>query len=196
VALTKLMLTDANFLILDEPTNHLDLDAQEALTQVLSAYDGTILFVSHDRAFIDDLATQIWSMEADQIETYVGNYSEYVEEKARQSELPHATDRAQQLPVATIPKPDSREASKSVQRQERAAQRDKERLQKRRNQAEARVGELEEKLNAVSDALTAATNARDLDAIVRLGTEYTKLETELDAAYAEWQRIEEEVPVP
>ncbi|MGA7730751.1 MAG: ABC-F family ATP-binding cassette domain-containing protein, partial [Chloroflexia bacterium] len=87
VALTKLMLTDANFLILDEPTNHLDLDAQEALTEVLGSYDGTILFVSHDRAFIDDIATQVWSLEDGTLTAYGGNYSECMADKARRVEL-------------------------------------------------------------------------------------------------------------
>ena len=63
VALAKLTLIDANFLLLDEPTNHLDLDAREALEDVLGEYNGTLLFVSHDRAFIDNLATQIWVLE-------------------------------------------------------------------------------------------------------------------------------------
>ncbi len=64
---------------------------------------------------------------------------------------------------------------------------------KRRQAAEDRISEVEARLNGVSDALTAATEARDLDEIVKLGTEYTRLEDELDQAYQEWQRIEEEV---
>src|SRR5439155_15339512 len=78
VALTKLTLTSANFLILDEPTNHLDLDAQEALSDVLLKYEGTILFVSHDRALIDDLATQVWVMEEGKLTTWDGNYTDYL----------------------------------------------------------------------------------------------------------------------
>lgn len=188
VALTKLMLTDANFLILDEPTNHLDLDAQEALTEVLGGYDGTILFVSHDRAFIDDLATQIWSMEGGALHAYSGNYSEYVEDKARK-QAPVTPQKATQT---APPRTDQREQSKAAQRQDKAVQRDRGRVLKRREQAEARISELEARLNAVSDALTNATEVRDLDAIVKLGTEYTQLETELDRAYTDWQLAEEE----
>src|SRR5688500_3670662 len=131
-------------------------------------------------------------MEAGTIETYVGNYTEYVDDKTRQME--HAAVNNGTGPAAP-PKMDTREASKATQRQERAANREKERLQKRRQQAEARVGELEGKLNAVSDELTAATEARDLDAIVRLGTQYTQLEADLDRAYEEWQKLEEETLV-
>jgi len=194
VALTKLTLTDANFLILDEPTNHLDLDSQEVLTDVLSNYDGTILFVSHDRAFIDDLATQTWTFEGEKLATWDGNYSEYVAERARRQQ--QATEVAQPRPNgsgASIPKPDPREQGKAAQRQDRAAQRDRSRLLKRREAAESRISELEARLNAVSDALTAATERRDLDAIVKLGTEYTQLEADLDQAYGDWQQVEEEV---
>jgi ATP-binding cassette subfamily F protein 3 len=192
VALTKLTLTDANFLILDEPTNHLDLDAQEALTDVLLNYDGTILFVSHDRAFIDDLATQVWVMEEGSLTTWDGNYTDYVAEHERREEAGVMKSNGAS-PVAGPPrKIDSREQSKAVQRQERAAERERARRQKRREDAESRISELEARLNSVSDALTAATDARNLDDIVKLGTEYAQLEEELDQAYAEWQRMEED----
>ncbi|HEX8218057.1 MAG TPA: ABC-F family ATP-binding cassette domain-containing protein [Chloroflexia bacterium] len=202
VALTKLMLTDANFLILDEPTNHLDLDAQEALTDVLGGYDGTILFVSHDRAFIDDLATQVWLLDGGTLASYDGNYSEYIAEKARREEPATA---AVQAPAnggrqttgsnGGHPAKEVREASKSVQRQDRAQERERTRLHKRKQAAEARISELEETLNRVSDDLTAATERRDLEAIVKLGTRYTELEEALEQAYAEWQRVEEETTV-
>ena len=201
VALTKLMLTDANFLILDEPTNHLDLDAQEALTDVLGNYDGTILFVSHDRAFIDDLATQVWSLESSTLVTYDGNYSEYVTEKARREELGllPATSGNGIKPVAPsngAPQAkDSRETSKAAQRQERAQERERVKTVKRKQEAEAHISELEETLNRVSDALTAATEKRDLEEIVKLGTRYTELEQALERAYEEWQRVEEETAV-
>ncbi|MDQ5825159.1 MAG: ATP-binding cassette domain-containing protein [Chloroflexota bacterium] len=204
VALTKLMLTDANFLILDEPTNHLDLDAQEALTDVLGGYDGTILFVSHDRAFIDDLATQVWLLDVGTLSSYDGNYSEFVAEKARREELglvpaqPGSNGNKQPTSNNGSPQPqakDSREGSKTVQRQERAQERERSKLQKRKQAAEARISELEETLNKVSDDLTDATEKRDLEAIVKLGTRYTELEEALEEAYAEWQRVEEETAV-
>ncbi len=128
VALTKLTLTDANFLILDEPTNHLDLDSQEVLTDVLSNYDGTILFVSHDRAFIDDLATQTWTFEGEKLATWDGNYSEYVAEKARRQQIIEVAQPRPNGPGVSIPKPDPREQGKAAQRQDRAAQRDRSRL--------------------------------------------------------------------
>ncbi len=207
VALTKLTLTDANFLILDEPTNHLDLDAQEALTEVLSSYEGTLLFVSHDRAFIDDLATQVWVMENGQLATWTGNYVEYLAERARREELglegwkvgrlESSNQQPSNLPTfqpSNLPNTQAqRQQNKAVQRQERAASRERSKLQKKLQAAEARISELEARLNAVSDALTAATEKRDLDAIVKLGTEYAQREEELEKAYEEWQRADKEV---
>ena len=192
VALTKLMLTDANFLILDEPTNHLDLDAQEALTEVLGSYDGTILFVSHDRAFIDDIGTQVWSLEDGTLTAYGGNYSECMAEKARRVELALVAQGGGVQGNGARPQVDAREQSKASQRQERAAERERARLQKRRQEAEDRISTLEARLNSVSDALTRATEKRDLEAIVKLGTEYAQLEEELDGAYSAWQAAEEE----
>lgn len=204
VALTKLTLTDANFLILDEPTNHLDLDSQEVLTGVLANYDGTILFVSHDRAFIDDLATQTWTFDGDKLLAWDGNYSEYVAEKARRQQVLEAATQPATKPATKpaarqngkpepTPKIDLREQGKAAQRQDRNAQRDRSNLLKRRDAVEGRISDLEARLNSVSDALTAATERRDLEAIVRLGTEYTQLEAALEAAYSDWQQVEEEV---
>jgi len=83
VALAKLMLLRANFLILDEPTNHLDINAREALEEMLNDYQGTVLFVSHDRFFIDAIATVTWAVRHHRVESFVGNYSDYHAEIAR-----------------------------------------------------------------------------------------------------------------
>jgi len=83
VALAKLTLARANFLILDEPTNHLDINAREALEDVLRDYPGTLLFVSHDRYFIDAVATHTWVVNKGRLDTFVGNYSDYQAELAR-----------------------------------------------------------------------------------------------------------------
>ncbi len=83
VALAKLTLARANFLILDEPTNHLDINAREALEEVLREYPGTLLFVSHDRYFIDAIASHTWVVNKGRLDTFSGNYSDYQAEVAR-----------------------------------------------------------------------------------------------------------------
>jgi ATP-binding cassette subfamily F protein 3 len=83
VALAKLMLDDAGLLMLDEPTNHLDIPAQEMLEEALNDYEGTIVFVSHDRYFIDDIATQLWVIEAGSLTMHLGNYSDWERRRQR-----------------------------------------------------------------------------------------------------------------
>src|SRR5437867_4817868 len=77
VALAKLTLQGSNFLVLDEPTNHLDLQSRQFLEEILNEFEGTLLFVSHDRYFVDSLATKVWVIEDGVLIPYLGNYSEY-----------------------------------------------------------------------------------------------------------------------
>jgi ATP-binding cassette subfamily F protein 3 len=83
LALARLTLQKANMLLLDEPTNHLDIAARDALEGVLRTYDGTMLFVSHDRYFIDAVATTVWAVEDGALRIYPGTYSDYLEARAR-----------------------------------------------------------------------------------------------------------------
>ena len=113
LALAKLTLARANFLILDEPTNHLDITAREALESVLDEYDGTLLFVSHDRYFIDKLATQVWAIGEDKrIRTFLGNYTEYtrlsgkVEAKKADAKAEGGKNAAQRARKSETPAPE------------------------------------------------------------------------------------------
>ena len=83
LALARLLVEGANLLILDEPTNHLDIQSRETLEEMLSGYDGTVVFVSHDRFFIDRVATRVWEVSAGRLQTYLGNYSDAQRQKAR-----------------------------------------------------------------------------------------------------------------
>src|SRR5207245_4449406 len=82
-ALARMLLRPANFLLLDEPTNHLDLQAKDVLLEALRKFTGTIVFVSHDRYFIDKLATRIFEIEGGKLEDYSGNYEDYLWQKQR-----------------------------------------------------------------------------------------------------------------
>jgi ATP-binding cassette subfamily F protein 3 len=88
VALAKLMLDDAGLLLLDEPTNHLDIPAQEMLEDALNDYEGTIVFVSHDRYFIDAIATRLWVVEGGAVSIHLGNYSDYERRRQRAAHAP------------------------------------------------------------------------------------------------------------
>ena len=86
LSLLKILVSRSNFLVLDEPTNHLDMASREVLRRALGEYPGTFLLISHDRYFIDSLVSRIWYVDGGGVETFIGNYSEFLEKKARDSE--------------------------------------------------------------------------------------------------------------
>jgi len=176
VALAILSLQGANFLLLDEPTNHLDIQSQELLEQILQDFDGTILFVSHDRYFIDALATQVWVVEGGQLRVYEGNYSAYLQqaevEKAEREQMP---------------------AKKGPMRGVRLQNQQRKRADKAMRQREARRAELEEEIQRLESALSALTRELELasreqwvDRVYDLGREYEDVQQQLQRRLEEW----------
>ncbi|MGI8588519.1 MAG: ribosomal protection-like ABC-F family protein [Chloroflexia bacterium] len=200
VALAKLTLLDANFLMLDEPTNHLDLGAREALEEVLGDYRGTLLFVSHDRAFIDSVATQTWVLEGGRIEAFEGNYSDYLEEMARRRRDALGIDEAAPLPAlgkAVLngkPKPAADPAKVRLEQRkredaERAAKRAKAAAARILQEVEASIAAIESRLNLLGAELDAASAASDIALVTDLGIEYQQLSEQLEAKYGEWETL-------
>ncbi|HET8523604.1 MAG TPA: ABC-F family ATP-binding cassette domain-containing protein [Thermomicrobiales bacterium] len=181
LALALLLLQHANFLVLDEPTNHLDISAREALEGMLAQFDGTILFVSHDRYFIDRLATRVWAVKDEQVQTYLGNYTDY------QRQLGRRPEPAPEPPKEEPPAEPSPSEPSNGRRPRRQA--DDARLQKSLSQVERDVGRLEGKLNELSDALAVASIDEDVEAVARLGAEYERVQAELEDAYADWEDL-------
>lgn len=173
LALAILALEGANFLLLDEPSNHLDIPAQEVLQQVLEAFDGTILLVSHDRYLISRLATQVWELREGRLEVFPETYA------ALQAARQQAAERASQKAPPQSSERNSYEASKQIRAEER-------RRARAIAEAENRVHALEARLAELEQALHAATEAQDLDAIQRIGQAYAETEAELDAAMETW----------
>ena len=180
LALSVLLLQQANLLILDEPTNHLDIQTRETLEGMLTGFDGTILFVSHDRFFIDRMATRIWAVEDGTVSSFLGNYTDY------QRKLGRRSDAVTKEANATGPTVKDTEAQLLVRRRSAdvSAQ-----VVKSLAQVERDVARLEGKLNELSDALTVAGIDSDSAAVARLGAEYERTQTELDAAYALWESL-------
>jgi ATP-binding cassette subfamily F protein 3 len=190
LALALLLLQNANFLILDEPTNHLDIAARETLEEMLSEFDGTILCVSHDRYFIDRIATRIWAVDEQTIHQYLGNYTDYQRQlghrqdaaakdaKDKEKEKESAQDKPAPLQSAPAAATVNGRPSKADVKAQRAI-----------TQIEREISRLEGKLNEVSDALTVAGIDADVDAVARLGAEYDRLQTELEDAYAQWEEL-------
>jgi ATP-binding cassette subfamily F protein 3 len=180
LALAKLSLDGANFLLLDEPTNHLDIPSQEILQEVLTAYTGTILLVSHDRYLIDALATQIWDIQPGRMTVFEGTYQAYLQarEAARQAERD-----AQTAPPDTGPK-----TAPPKRHNGRPTMSDYER-KRRLVQIEQRIHELEIRLVELSGELGEASSAGAIDRVRALGETYAATESELDGALREWEGL-------
>ncbi len=181
VALAILALQGANLLLLDEPTNHLDIPSQELLEQVLNDFEGTILFVSHDRFFIDALATQVWVVEDGQLRVYKGNYSAYQEqvekEKARARKSQAAEN--QRRPI-------QREEIESRRTEREARQR-----QARRAELENEIHQLETTLASLTRELELASRSQRVDRVYDLGREYESVQEQLQFRLDEWAQMAE-----
>lgn len=189
VALSKLMLMKANVLVLDEPTNHLDLWSREVLEGALEEYDGTLLFVSHDRYFLNRLADRVVELGPEGAVHFLGNYDEMVakkrelEEWAAASAASGASSASGAAPSAQSPVTDY-EADKQAKREERAKQR-------KREQAEADISTLETEIAALEEEMALPEVCTDF---VRLREVQSKLEEKqqaLETAFALWESLME-----
>ncbi len=180
VALATLTLHGANFLLLDEPTNHLDIPSQELLEQVLQDFPGTILFVSHDRYFIDALATQVWLIQDCRLRVYEGNYSDY---------MAQAKQEASPAP-ATRPAPRPREAQRETRGDGPALRQ----AEERRAELEAEIEGLEERLSVLSRELELASRGQQVNRLYDLGQEYAQVEQQLQQCLEEWSGASEACP--
>jgi ATP-binding cassette subfamily F protein uup len=176
VLLARALVAEPDLLLLDEPTNHLDIAARETLEELLKQFDGTVLFVSHDRFFTDRIATKIWAVGDGQLTEYLGNYTDYQRALGRRQEPPPV--KAPEPVKVEAPKPFERRPHQSVGR-----------IQKNLTGVERDISRLEGKLNELSDALAIASIEADVDALSRLGAEFERVQTDLDAAYARWEEL-------
>ena len=182
VSLAKLMLSEANFLILDEPTNHLDLTSKEILETALNAYEGTVLYVSHDRYFINKTATRILELTHRQFINYIGNYDYYLEKKEL---LTPASDLAASVKSE---EPSTQKLDWKQQKENQAL------LRKRENdlkKCEEKIEALENKNTALDEEMASpeiATNSAKLQEIAK---QKEDIEAELEILYAKWEELSE-----
>jgi ATP-binding cassette subfamily F protein 3 len=198
VALAQLTIQSPNLLILDEPTNHLDIASREALESVLQEFPGTILFVSHDRYFIDALADKIWMVENGTVSEFQGGYTEYVDyvtkvEAERKRVVDPQTDsrppsKNNGTPAKTG-QGDGKLAEPLTGREHRDHEKQQRERQKRLNALERQVADLERQLHVLQGALEEATAQRKIDDIARLGEEYVQLEQKLQTQYDLWAEL-------
>ncbi len=176
VALAKIMLSNANFLILDEPTNHLDINSKEILEQALRSYEGTVLYISHDRYFINATAEKIIELNRDKAVTYMGNYNYYIEKKTDSRETV-----AENITVETENKLDWRK-QKELQAQQRKKENAMKRLEKDIASTEEKIDELTELLDT-KEVYTDSVRSREVY------EEKEALEERLMKMYEEWEEL-------
>ncbi len=188
LALAVLLLERANFLVLDEPTNHLDINARESLEGMLTGFDGTILFVSHDRFFMDKVATKLWVVDDGDIDVELGNYTDYHRRlEAAAASGPEPEPEPDPTPAAAEPDAGVVISAKGKPRRKSTAD-----IEKRLAKVEREIAQMEGKVNDVADALAIASADHDVDAVARLGEEYERLQGALDEVYQRWESVTQE----
>ena len=181
--LAKLSMENNNFLILDEPTNHLDIDSKEVLENALIDFDGTLLFVSHDRYFINRVATQVLELSEEGSTLYLGDYDYYLEKKAELEAL--AAAQAEAVPVSS-----TEEVTSNDYHLQKQNQKELRKITRRIEQLEAEMEELDQKIQAITETMHSTNDAADL---VQLQSELDQLTVQQEAVMEEWAELSEQV---
>lgn len=184
VSLAKLMLSEANFLILDEPTNHLDILSKEILEQALNRYTGTVLYVSHDRYFINTTATRILDLTGNTLINYIGNYDYYLEKREELTRV-HLGEAA---PVQTK---EEESATKLDWQQAKAEQAKKRKRENDLKKTEAEIASLEERDAEIDELLTHPDIFTNVAECLKLNNEKAALTERLEALYELWEALAE-----
>lgn len=185
VSLAKLMLSEANFLILDEPTNHLDIASKEILEEALNSYTGTVLYVSHDRYFINQTATRILDLTNQSIVNYIGDYDYYLEKKEELTEK-YAPSAAETATEAKEEAPSEGKLTWQQQKEEQARKRKQENELKK---VEKRIEELETRDKEIDDTLVLPDVCTNVGRCAELSREKDKIQQELEELYEKWETL-------
>lgn len=181
LTLTVLSMEHNNFLLMDEPTNHLDLDAKEVLEKTLADYDGTLLFVSHDRYFINELANKIVVAKDGQAKIYEGNYTYYLNEKAKEEAAAQETA-AQEAPVVKAVS-----ESKFSYQEQKKRDSEKRKLERQVAQAEKDLEELEAKEQEIQEAMADPAIAADFSKLGPLQEDLTAVQEKISQVSQAWE---------
>ena len=181
--LAKLSMENNNFLILDEPTNHLDIDSKEVLENALIDFDGTLLFVSHDRYFINRVATQVLELSEEGSTLYLGDYDYYLEKKAELEAL--AVAQAEAEPASS-----TEEVTGNNYHLQKQNQKELRKIIRRIEQLEAEMEELDQKIQAITETMHSTNDAADL---VQLQSDLDQLTVHQEVVMEEWAELSEQV---
>ena len=183
LALAKMMMEKGNLLILDEPTNHLDLDSKLVLENALIDYPGTILFVSHDRYFINRIATKVIELSKDGSEEFLGDYDYYVEKKQEQAELIELERKERAVKADTPPVATSYQMDKEVKKVERQRKR-------RIEEIESATEKLEEEINTYNELLCDPEIFQNHEKVLEIQVKLDQAQSDVDTLLEEWAELE------
>lgn len=189
VSLAKLMLSDANFLILDEPTNHLDIDSKAILENAINHFEGTVLYVSHDRYFINTTAHRILDLTSQTMLNYIGNYDYYLDKKdaMEQAHLQTETKVSDVTASATATASDTK-LSWQQQKEEQARQR---KLEKELQAVETEIEELESDNEQIDTELSNPANGNDVAKLQELSKKRAENDARLEELMQRWESLSE-----
>lgn len=187
LALAKLMMQKSNLLIMDEPTNHLDLDSKEVLEGALADYPGTILFVSHDRYFMNKVSTQVLEMVDKQIISYLGNYDYFIEKKQEKQEIAALEAMAAETKQRTV-----MPENKSSYHQDKAIKREIRKRERRISELEEKIVELETEIESNETLLTDPEIFQDYQKAQEITEKNEELQATLLEVMEEWEKLSEE----
>ena len=192
LALAKLLLRPANLLLLDEPTNHLDLQSKQILLDSLKKYQGTIVFVSHDRYFVDALATRILEVGAGKVESYPGNYDDFLRKKQALGDSSHSVNRVEQNLCELSESDPSGDKKGRIQahntRKDR--QRREQKQQKELSKVESQIEVLEEQFGKLEQKMAEPDTYQDQEQWRQVSTDHVRLKENLDDLYLQWERLQ------
>ena len=198
LSLAKLMLGNANFLILDEPTNHLDITSKEILENALNEYEGTVLYVSHDRYFINRTATRILALEGGTFTSYPGNYDYYLEKRdvigsydRLGGSASSSADTGAGASAASSAGSGVSESKLSWQEQ-KAQEAEKRKRQNRIKKAEEEISRIEERIDEINNEMADPAISTDVEKLTALSKEADELGTTLERLYEEWDSLQSE----
>jgi len=194
LALAVLLLRPANLLLLDEPTNHLDLASKEVLLDALRNYSGTMVFVSHDRYFVDALAGRVVEVAGGRATSYLGNYEDFLRAKTGQGDPSHSTLRVEQAGSRSGPTASQGKADRRASHAERkAVQREAKRRLRQLTDVEARITELEGELAELTTEMQDPAMAVDHGRLGKLIDRHADLQSELDDLMVRWEQLQQAV---
>lgn len=188
--LTKLAMKHDNFLILDEPTNHLDIDSKEVLENAVMDFNGTVLFVSHDRYFINKVATCVLEIAPQGSTLYLGDYDYYLEKKAEQEEIAAAKSTAE-TPIENSPKEVS--TGKVNYQQGKERQKQERRLKRSVEEFEQLVEKLDAQKNDLENQMSSPENYNDLEKMGELQAKLQEISKKLAEAEENWEQVSMEL---